>query len=434
MLTQLQIELKCPVVISAYRRRPQDFTRKRSLPFAYVVLLILRGHKLSLQNALNKVFKAINKVLSVPKASAYCHARQKLKPEIFLLLNRSICRNFYRLYEADGLVKRWRGHRLVGADGTYLNLPDTPETRAEFTLQTNQHAGAECVQALCCVLYDLRNDLGLTLSLSKRLGEVHRLIEHLWQATEPEDVLVLDRAYADYSLIAYAPAHQRHLVIRLPRGRFSECEPFWHGEQKEQILDLPLPKTAATREFVKKHGLPTTIKVRLIRVLLPSGETEVLLTTLLETQTYPAAEFSQVYNWRWNEETYFDRFKNIFEVERFSGTNVISIKQDVYGVLMLTSLESVFNKPDQQALEAQATERQTRYVPQVNRAESYVALVDRVVPLLLSPQSQEKILEELHHLFRQNPTLRRPDRQVERTPVKYAHRLRFHKYVKKLLL
>jgi hypothetical protein len=425
--------LQCPVIIAANRQRAQDFTRQRLLPFASIVLLILRGHKLSLQNALNKVFKALNQVFSVPKASAYSHARLKLKPEIFTLLNRIVCQNFYQLYEADGLVKRWRGHRLIGADGTYLNLPDTPETRQEFTLQANQYAGAECVQALCCVLYDLHNDLGLALSLTKRLGEVHRLIEELWRYTQPDDALVLDRAYAEYALIAYALTHQRHLVVRLPRGRFNECEAFWHSDESEQLIELSLPTTPSTREFVKQHNLPTTITVRLIRVLLPSGETEILLTTLLDTERYPAADFAQVYNWRWNEETFFDRFKNIFEVERFSGTSVTAIKQDVYGVLMLTSLESVLGKYDQQALETQAAEKQTCYVPQINRADSYVALVDRIVPLLASSRPQEEVLEELHHLFRQNPTLQRPNRQVARAPLRYAHRLRFHKYVKKLL-
>src|SRR5262249_20799719 len=270
-------------------------------------------------------------------------------------------------------------------------------------------------------------------SLSKRLGEVGRLIQELWRMTQPDDVLVLDRAYADYSLIAYAVAHQRDLVLRLPRGRFRECEPFWRSRKKEQLIKLSLPDTPTTREFVKSHQLPDTVRVRLIRVLLPTGETEVLLTTLLETQAYPREEFSQVYNWRWNEETFFDRFKNIFEVERFSGSSVTAIQQDVLGVLMLASLESVLSKPDQQALEIQAAEKETVYVAQVNRAVSYVALVDRIVPLLISDQPQETILEELHHLFRQNPTLRRPNRQVERTPLMYAHRLRFHKYVKKLL-
>jgi hypothetical protein len=150
------------------RQRSQDFTRDCKLTFARVALVILRGHKLALQTALNKVFTALSQVFQVPSASAFCHARQKLKPAVFTLFSRSVAQSFYDQAAPDGLVKRWRGHRLVGVDGTFLNLPDTDETRTQFSLQTNQHAGAECVQALCCVLYDLCNHLGLALTLTKR--------------------------------------------------------------------------------------------------------------------------------------------------------------------------------------------------------------------------------------------------------------------------
>jgi hypothetical protein len=388
---------------------------------------------LSLQTALNKVFQALGQVFRVPTNGAFCHARQKLKPAVFTLLSRVVVQSFYDQARPDGRVQLWRGHRLVGADGSFFNLPDTAETRASFSLQTNQHTGAECVQALCCVLYDLRNALGLALSLTKRQGEVGLLLNALWAATQANDVLVLDRAYADYRLLAYAVARGRHVVVRLPRGRFSACEAFWHHALPEQLIELALPVTPATRAFVREHGLPETLRLRLVRVWLSSGETEVLLTTLLDSQAYPAAEFKQVYGWRWSEETFFDRFKNIFEVERFSGTSVAAIEQDVHGVLLLTNLESVLGKSDEQALQAQATERQNKTLPQVNHAVSYVALVERVVPLLSSGQPHEQVLAELHHLFRTNPTRIRPDRQVARSPLKYAHRLRFHKYVKKLL-
>ena len=157
------------------------------------------------------------------------------------------------------------------------------------------------------------------------------------------------------------------------------------------------------------------------------------MTTLLDTHTYPSSAFKQVYGWRWNEETFFDRFKNIFEVERLSGTSPLAIEQDIRGVFLLANLKSVLSKSDEQALEQKATERQSQSAPQVNHAVSYLALVDRVVQLLSSDSPHEQVLAELHHLFRTNPTRKRPDRQVVRPPVKYAHRLRFHKYVKKLL-
>lgn len=420
------------MVIARCRQRPQDFTRQRLLSFGRLCLVILRGHKLSFQNALNKVFHALGDVFGVPTPSAYSHARQKLNPEVFTHLNRSLVAGFYQLAEADDEVQRWRGHRLLATDGTFLTLPDTPNTRAQYTVQTNQHAGADCVQALCCVLYDLRNDLGLRLHLSARQGEVRTLRESLWSATQADDVLVLDRAYADYGLLAYAVAQRRHIVVRLPRGRFAECEAFWHSALPQPIVTLALPKTATTRAFVAHHQLPTQLRVRLVRVLLASGEVEVLLTTLCHESAYPACDFKEVYGWRWGEETYFDRCKNIFEIERFSGTTLTAIEQDVHGIFFLMTLESILTKPQQTALAQQGAQRQTKYVPQVNRAESYVALLDRIVWLLLSPQSEAEVLAELHHLFGKNPTLQRPGRQFIRAPLNYSKTVRYLKYRKKV--
>lgn len=85
---------------------------------------------------------------------------------------------------------------------------------------------------------------------------------------------------------------------------------------------------------------------------------------------------------------------------------------------MLANLESVLSKSDEQALEQQAAERQTQYTPQVNHAISYVALVERVIQLLTGNSSHEQVLAELHHLFRTNPTRKRPERKVIRSPVK----------------
>jgi Transposase DDE domain len=431
-MAQIRASLQCPVVIAASRQRPQDFTRQRLLSFGRLCLIVWRGHKVSFQNALNKVFHALGDVFGVPTSSAYSHARQKLKPEVFTHLHRSLYTGFYQLYEADDQVRRWRGHRLLATDGTYLTLPDTPATRARYTVQTNQHAGADCVQAQCGVLYDLRNDLGLRLHLSARQSETRVLRDQLWSATQPADVVVLDRAYADYSLLAWAQATRRHLIVRLPRGRFAECEAFWHSSLREQSVTLALPKTASTRAFVAQQNLPHTIRVRLVRVLLSSGEVEVLLTTLCDAQAYPAPEFQGVYGERWGEETFFDRFKNIYEVERFSGTSVAAIEQDIHGLFFLMTLESILTKPEQAALAQQGAARKTKFVPQVNRAESYVALLDRVVQLLLSPQSEAQVLAELHHLFAKNPTLQRPGRQYVRAPLNYSKTVRYLKYRKKV--
>jgi hypothetical protein len=400
--------------------------------FTTVAILILRGHKLSLQNALNRVFAALGAVFCVPTASAYSQARQKLKPELFIELNESVRDDFYQLYEEDGAVKRWRGHRLVAGDGTYLTLPDTVDTRAEFSVQENQYEEGACVQALAVVIYDLLNDVALAAALGKRQGEKKLLFAHLWQATNINDLLIFDRHYADYTIFAMAFAHQRHALVRLPSNSFMEAQNFWRSELPEKKVRLKCP--AKARKFAQENNLPLEIDLRLIRVILDNGEIEVLATTLIDEQKYPLAEFKQLYGWRWGEETFFGRIKNIFEIERFSGTTPTAIKQDFYGVLFLATLESILTKSAEVQLQQQAVERGNQLVPHVNHSVSYLALVDHVVVLLASKRSEKEVLEELHHLFSQNPTRARPNRKVERNKgLRYAYKLRFHKYVKRLL-
>jgi len=121
----------------------------------------------------------------------------------------------------------------------------------------------------------------------------------------------LDRNFADYALIAYVVAHQRDAVIRLKTKCFKACEEFWNSDQPEAIVTLHAPPSAL--EFVRQHQLPHSLSIRLIRVMLSTGETEsgpsrgqVLLTTLLDSLAYPASEFKAVYGSRWNQETFFE--------------------------------------------------------------------------------------------------------------------------------
>lgn len=395
-------------------------------------MLILRGHKISLQNALNKVCGALGKLRLVPTASAYCQARQKLAPALFQELTRSTAQDFYRLAGQEGTVATWRGHRLLGADGSYLTLPDTPELRQAYTVQRDPRTGTETVQALSVVLYDLRNDLALGAKLGPIVAEKQYLFA-CWKQTARGDVLVLDRLFADYCVIASAVQTAREVVIRCPQQSFGVVRDFWAGDLTEQVVTLPCPTTPATRAFVKAQQLPPAVRVRLLKFTLPTGETEVLLTTLCDQRGYPTAEFYQVYGWRWGNETYYDRLKNIFEVERFSGTSQRVIEQDYYAMVFLTTIESVLTQSAQTVLAARDQQRQTQTKAQVNRALSYVSLCDRVVTLLADPrQDLETIRDELQRLFQQTPTRHQPGRQYPRKKRAHSMRLRYLKYFKRI--
>jgi Transposase DDE domain len=425
-------EVQAAEVMRRFRVKATDFTRVRVLTWPVVIVLILRGQKVSLQTAVNKFFSALGRVWEVVTASAYSQARQKVQPEVFVHLNAVVCEEFYTRYGADHEVVLWQGHRLLGVDGSYLNLPDSEETRREFSVQTNQHVGGEQVQALASVLYDLRNDIGLSAALGPKQAEKNLLFGTHLAATQPGDVLVGDRAYADYCVLATLVARGCHFVIRFPRQSFTAVNAFWTARGQERVVTLTV--TSKARAYGAAHHVPTTLRVRLLKVGLPNGEVEVLGTDLRDAQLYPAAEFKEVYGWRWHHETYHDRLKNIFEVERFSGQSGQTIKQDFYGVIFLATLESILSKPAQAGLTAQGEVRECRYAPQVNRAVSYVTVLEHVVQLLTDPRrSPAATLAAIERLLLTTPTRQRPGRQFPRHKRSAAHRLRFAKYGKRIL-
>jgi hypothetical protein len=432
IIQQVREMLTAQATIKKYRVSEPDWTRERKLTFSRVAALILRGHKLSQQTAVNRLFQELGEVESVATNSAYSQARQKLKPELFRDLNAMIVGSFYRLYDEAHGLQLWHGRRLVGVDGSYLNLPDTEELREQFSVQVNKDG--ERVQALSSICYDLLNDVALSAGLGKKQAEKNFLQSTHLSMLKTGDVVVMDRLYADYVVMVWLLRQDLDFVIRFPQAGFTEIIEFWQSGEAEREVRLKCPDSDGVRRLRREQPLPASLRIRLIRVELEEGEIEVLGTSLRDKAQYPRAEFKQVYGWRWNEETWLRRLKSIFEVERFSGTSSVAIEQDFYGMIFLASLESILSKSDEAELQRQTERQQRKYAVQVNHAVSYLALVDHTVTLLLDEErSIERTLEDLHRLFRTTPTPIRPGRKFPRDQTTKADSLYYQRYKKKLL-
>jgi hypothetical protein len=158
---------------------------------------MMTGHQHALQNALNRFFRALGLLPEVSTASAYSQARQKVEPGLFPHLHQLVVEQFYTLYASEGGVKRWQGRRVIGIEGTMINLPDTTATRAHYPRHGNQQGRAIWVQALGSRCYDLLNDVALEATLGKQQAEKESIFTSHLQGMAPGDGIVLDRGYAD---------------------------------------------------------------------------------------------------------------------------------------------------------------------------------------------------------------------------------------------
>lgn len=183
----------------------------------------------------------------MPAAAAYCQARQKIQPELFEHLNQELLKSFYYLFEPDQQIQCWRGHRLIALDGSYINLPSSQELRGKYSVQTNQYETCSQVQGLGSFLYDLLNDVVLSLALSQKQAEKKFLFDKHWESLKKADCLVLDRLYADSSVMSFLIHHQKDFIIRLKKLSSLAVDAFWASNQTDCVVEIEV-------SFVKKSG------------------------------------------------------------------------------------------------------------------------------------------------------------------------------------
>ncbi len=110
----------------------------------------------------------------------------------------------------------------------------------------------------------------------------------------------------------------RHFVMRLPRDYTTEVKQFLASGKPEETREFAA-KSSHSRLMCSESGTDPNLalRLRIIRVELETGETELLLTSLLDAQAYPVEQFAGLYNRRWGIETDFRRTKITLGLDNF---------------------------------------------------------------------------------------------------------------------
>ena len=96
----------------------------------------------------------------------------------------------------------------------------------------------------------------------------------------------------------------------------------------------------------------TGITVRTVKAVLNTGEVEVSVTNLFDSQVYTVRDLKEVYGLHRDNETGYGCLKEELQPARFSGIRQICIKQDFAVNLLLYSLQSLMEKQSDPYLEA----------------------------------------------------------------------------------
>ncbi|WP_276322144.1 IS4 family transposase [Paenibacillus thalictri] len=375
----------------------KDFTRKRKVGFVSLVCMLMRMVRKTTQLELDefrKMFLPDSETTTYTKQS-FSEARQKLSPVAFTLLNDEIVRGFYE----DGDFKMYKGFRLLAMDGSVIEVPQTKETLQTYGYATNQE-GRKVARALSSHLFDVENKIAISTCMSRYDDHERNLakknIEKLLELVPSHipNLILFDRGYPSADLIRYLEEKNICYLMRVSSAFYKEV---LETSSPDEVVRIEINRERA--KALKKKGTPlkrgTVIEVRVLKVELPSGEMEVLLTNLTREELR-YEESSALYFKRWGIETRINELKQTFEIENFSAEKPLLIEQDFYATVFLSNMASIYEQEAEEELREKNKNKVRKHTEyRINKSMLVGKLRNDLIEIILNEDDKEK--EQLYH-------------------------------------
>jgi Transposase DDE domain len=262
--------------------------------------------------------------LAAPSANtgAFCKARAKL-PADFL---RELATTLSRLLEEQApLHWRWRGRRVILVDGTTLSAADTAANQAEYPQHHQQQPGLGFPILRMVVLFGLATASLLACAFGRFEGDdtgETALLRDLLDELQEGDILVADRYYCAWWLVALAQQRGILVCFRLSAARKEEFPGGWSGQRRDYQTTWHKPKRPERMDRQFYDSLPGSLQVRIVdyRVPVPGFRPSrvTVATTLLGEKEFPAEDIADLYHKRWHVEVDIRTIKQTMQMEELS--------------------------------------------------------------------------------------------------------------------
>ena len=369
----------------------------------------------AVQRELDSFFKKITSsdfTIREATKGAFTQARAKLNAWAFIRLNQVAVDSFYE----GASYYTWKGMRLLAVDGTRLMLPNHPSIEQEFgTCSFGPNADSPRSMAIGSILYDVLNQISIDAQMGpyKKSSEKALLDSHM-EKLGTNDLLLLDRGYPSIALFYQLKALGVEFCVRMKGSWWKEVRAFRESGEKEKVVSFLLPGKDKKKLSVYPEWQDKEISCRLIKVVLETGETEILCTSLTNTQEYPCELFKELYHYRWNEEEAYKLLKNRIELEDFSGKTAKAVRQDFHAKIFLLTLSAAYAHPiEEKVREEYKADQQRKYDQKINRTNAISATKDVLVALFLKSRAKEAIAAFDDIVYKTREVIR-PGRKNER--------------------
>lgn len=256
---------------------------------------------------------------AMPSSStgAYCQARARLPLERLRQAHESLADHLDAGADSEDA---FAGHRLRVIDGTGLSMPDTPANQKEWPQPSAQKPGCGFPVIKLVAVFCLRTGALLRWAQGTLHGHENRLFKQLYEFFHPGDIVVADRGFSGYGQFAELITREVEMLARIHQRRKVDWRKGKALGTRDRLVEWTRPyRQGDLFSAIEWGALPQTIWLRQLEIDfdVPGFRTRkiVVVTTLMDSELYPADELARLYLRRWNVEVFYRDIKQTMAMD-----------------------------------------------------------------------------------------------------------------------
>lgn len=329
---------------------------------------------------------------------ALSKARFKFDPDVIRRLFRGTAEAYHECTD----IKLWKDtFHVYAIDGSDVALENEPELKDHFG-----HSGSskDAVTAMLSICYDVSNNFIMDASFSPYAtserdaarGHINAILS-LPAKVGIHNLFLMDRGYPSGELMGELMDRGQFFLMRV-RRKFNLG---FDAVAKDSEIPLAV-----------NHK---TYPIRVIKVILDTGEVETLATNL-PPDVLSYEEAGELYFCRWKIEIKYDSIKNKLQLENFSGRTVVTVMQDFWATMYLANLASSLAFQTDAAIEENHEGKTNKYQQTTNESILIHKLRRNLYRCLLEPDAGRRaaLFSELVADIARHPQQVKPGRSRKR--------------------
>ncbi len=261
---------------------------------------------------------------------AYCKARQRL-PESFIS-DMAKASGAY-LQSISSRAFKWKNREVKIVDGTTASMPDTLENQVQYPQNPAQKTGLGFPIIRLTAIMSLSSGAVLNIAIGDYYSSEHGLLREMLDQLSEGDILLGDRYYCSYFLLAHLQKLNIDAVFKINANRKIDFRKGQNLGSHDHIVAWKKNQRPVWMDKETYDELPAIIYMREIK----KGK-NIIVTTLLDADKYSKNELIELYAQRWQIELDLRSIKEVMGMSVLRCKTPGMIRKEIWMYMLVYNL------------------------------------------------------------------------------------------------